>query len=190
MTKVPRLEDRCPDIANGDLLDVKLAGDEAALIAEARTLTALQGKDKNRPARAEMIVAGETPGPELTTPQLEATLSRLGDVRFARKLLRDKQKAIRLREGTRLCLELKPAYDAIAAKFAENLVSVFNFLVEQHQMQSSLMGQDIPFFPHVCNLDTVSMFGSPADPGSAIAILMRECVERGYLNHMPKLPKA
>jgi hypothetical protein len=189
MTKVPRLEDRSSDLVNDDLLDVKLAADEAALEAEARNLMALQGKDNNRRARAEMIVAGETPNPELDTPQLDAVLSKLGDVKFARKLLRDKREVTKLREGKRLCLELKPEYDTSAAQFAKDLVNIFNFLVEKHQLQSGLMGQGIPFFPIVCNIDTDSVLGSPADPGSGIARLLRECVQFGYLKHMPKLPK-
>lgn len=187
--KVPPLEVWSNALANEMPLKRQLATEETALRTEARNLIALQGKDNNRRARAEMIAAGETPDAALATPQLDATLSKLGDVELAIKIHRDKMQKIRLDEGKRLCLELKPSYDVMAKRLAAALVEVYAADSDIFELKSGLMSQGIGFYPVVCNLDTESVFGSPNDKSTNFARLLRECVKYGFLKELPKALK-
>jgi hypothetical protein len=185
--KVPNIDIWSASLAHEIEVDNKLLTDETTTQAELRRLRSLNGIDENREARAAMYAAGKTPTPVSSiNTQLDEAITRLSDIQLARELNADKRRKLRISEGTRLCQdELKSPYDASAKKFADNLASIYGFLLEADQLKSSLMCQSVGFYPTVCNLDTEPVFGSPLDPGSPIVRLLRECVHFRYLSRLP-----
>ena len=183
---VPIIEEWSKDLANENMLDKAIAADESQTETDIREIISLQGTDTNRQMRAAMIVAGKTPPPELRTPDLDSKMSHLGDIRLARKLSKDKVAETRRREGTRLCLELKPAFNAIAKRFADALVSAHTAALEMASLESQLKSQGIGFYPIVCNINTEKVIGWPTDKTSDFSRLLHECVAMKHLKSLPK----
>jgi hypothetical protein len=163
-----------------------LAEDEKSTEAEMNRLLALQATGDNRKARAELIAAGQTPDSPSTSQELSNAITRLGDIRLARKIQRDRLQDVIRREGSRLCQELKPQYEALAKREADALVELHDVRSEIFELKSGLMGRGIGFYPIICNVDSTTVFGEPNDPGSHFANLLRECVKFGHLSKLPK----
>jgi hypothetical protein len=182
---VPILEEWSSEVANDVALHKTLAADEAKTEAEIRQDKAAQSTDSNRNERAAMLLAGKTPSPA-NTPDISAKLSHLADIRVARTLQFEKEAKTRYREGTRLCLSLKPAFDASAKRFADALVVAHSAALEMNSLESKLKAQGIGFYPVVCNINTEKVIGWPTDKTSDFAILLRECVAMKHIKSMPR----
>lgn len=183
---IPVLEEWSADLANDVLREKQLTDAETTTEAEIKTIVSMQGTDSHRQVRAAIIAEGKTPPPDLDTPQLDAKIGQLGDIRLARKIHREKMAETRRREGARLCLELKPAFDASAKRLAAAAVEAHAAVMDMTKLESNLKGQGVGFYPTVCNLDTESVFGYPTDRTSNFAMFLRECIQFKYLKEMPK----
>jgi hypothetical protein len=182
---VPILEEWSSEVANDIALHKALATDEARTEADIRQIRTEQSTGSNRHERALLIASGKKPSQDLT-PDINAKISHLEDIRAARTLQFKNEADTRHREGKRLCLELKPAYNASAKLFADSMVVAHSALVEMAALETKLKAQSIPFYPTICNFNAEKVFGWPTDRTSDFAILLRECVERKHLKSMPK----
>jgi hypothetical protein len=180
---VPVIGEWSSEVAVADALELKLSADETATRGEIQKVNSLKAGN-NRQARAEIIASGKTPEPD-NTPQIDALVDRLRDIEAAKEIHRRKMQGIKIAESRRLCLELKPQYDASAAVFVEALLKAHAALLEMDELEIALRAQDIGFYPIICNIRTDRVFGSATDRTGDFAMLLRECVEHGHLKQLP-----
>ena len=180
---VPALDEWSPEWAAAVALDRKLSADETETTDAIRKIRTSQVSD-NRQARVELIASGKTPEPD-NTPQLDTLVNRLRDIQAAIEIHRRKMHGIKNSESRRLCVELKPQYDASAAVFVEALLKAHVALLEMDELEIALRAQDIGFYPIICNIRTDHVFGSAMDRTGDFAMLLRECVEHGHLKQLP-----
>lgn len=174
------------EVADSAKLGEALAADDARTEKEIREGQMLQAAGANRFERAELLAAGKTPPSEAEAQDLKAKINHLADIRLARELHAKKDAEIRRREGSRLCLALKPEFDASAKDFANALVVAYGAMTKMAALESTLKAQNVGFYPIVCNVDFEKVLGWPTDRTSGLARLFRECVQHGHLRAMPR----
>jgi hypothetical protein len=181
---VPVIEEWSAALATENALGVRLSAEEKAAEDDIRRSRELATTETSRQSRAEIIASGKTP-PDADTSSIDEKVSHLRDIQLARKLQADRYRKLRTSEDRRLCLELKPMYDASAAVFVQALLKAHAALLEMDELEIALRRQDIGFYPIVCNIRTDRVFGSATDRTGDFAMLLRECVEHGHLKQLP-----
>jgi hypothetical protein len=143
--------------------------------------------DEEDVQRTAMIGRGEFPNgtrKAAATKVAEAASMRddAKDVYAVRRGIHD---VLKKKEEQRVREAMLPVVEAAERNVAESLSQIFSSLRVVEQVKGKLAGRDFGFYGMPCRLDVDRVFDSVLDPGSDLAVVLRQAASLGYI----KLPQ-